>query len=140
MIDTRRHPSQKCFVHKDLHTCTHAFIRIDRVRKPLEPPYDGSFPVVKRHYKYFTVTIKSKDINISAGRLKPAYFLLTEVDVRHHKKLETAPTLSNENLIAHQKTGKQQSDLMGKDVQKKYALLYTCLVPSELQRLVTYYS
>ncbi|GBN42743.1 hypothetical protein AVEN_245682-2 [Araneus ventricosus] len=74
-LDTRRHPSQKIFVHKDLHTCTHVFIRIDRVRKPLEPPCDGPFPVVKRHDKYFVVTIKSKDINISVDRLKPAYLL-----------------------------------------------------------------
>ncbi|GBO26757.1 hypothetical protein AVEN_245616-1 [Araneus ventricosus] len=40
LLDTHRLPSQKIFVHKDLLTCTHVFIRIDRVRKPLEPPYD----------------------------------------------------------------------------------------------------
>ncbi|GBM10107.1 hypothetical protein AVEN_210906-1, partial [Araneus ventricosus] len=63
-LDTRRRP-QKNFVHKDLHTCTHVFIPIDRVRKPLEPPYDGPLPVVKRHdcSSYFAVTIKGKDIN-----------------------------------------------------------------------------
>ncbi|GBN77053.1 Retrovirus-related Pol polyprotein from transposon 412 [Araneus ventricosus] len=104
---------------KDLHTCTHVFIRIDRVRKSLEPPYDGPFPVVKRHDKYFTVTIKGKDITISIDRLKPAYLLLTEIDVPHHKKLDTAPTLPNENLTAHQETEKQQSDLLDKNVQKK---------------------
>ncbi|GBN30519.1 hypothetical protein AVEN_211057-1 [Araneus ventricosus] len=81
--DTRRHPSQKSFVHTDLHTCAHVFIRIDRVRKPLEPPYVAPFPVVKRHDKYFTVEIKGKDINISVDRLKPAY-LLTEVDAPYH--------------------------------------------------------
>ncbi|GBO27474.1 Transposon Ty3-I Gag-Pol polyprotein [Araneus ventricosus] len=118
-LDIRRHPSQKIFVHKDLHTCTHVSIRIDRVRKPLEPPYDGPFPVVKRHDKYFAVTIKGKDINISIDRLKPEYLLLTEVDVPHHMKLDTAPSLPNENLTAHQETEKQRSDLLDKDVQKK---------------------
>ncbi|GBM48021.1 hypothetical protein AVEN_34352-1 [Araneus ventricosus] len=103
----------------ELHTCTHVFIRIDRVRKPLESPYCGPFPVAKRHKKYFAVTIKGKDINISVGRLKPAYLLLTEVDAPHHKKLDTTPTLPNENLTAHQETEKQQSDLLDKDVQKK---------------------
>ncbi|GBN74900.1 hypothetical protein AVEN_172384-1 [Araneus ventricosus] len=73
-LDTRRHPSQKIFVHKDLHTCTHVFIRIDRVRKPLEPPYDGPFAVVKRHDKYFAVTIKdTKEVNLEFT--VPTYFV-----------------------------------------------------------------
>ncbi|GFW43846.1 hypothetical protein TNCV_2854791 [Trichonephila clavipes] len=55
----------KTFVHKDLHNSTHVFIRVDRVKKALEPSYDGPFPVAKRHDKYFTVKIKGKDINIS---------------------------------------------------------------------------
>ncbi|GBM90363.1 hypothetical protein AVEN_176470-1 [Araneus ventricosus] len=122
-LDTRRRPSQKIFVQKDLHTCTHVFIRIDRVRKPLEPPYDRPFTVVKRHDKYFAVTIKGKDVNISVDRLKPAYLLLTEVDVPHHKKLDTASTLPNENLTAHQETEKQQLDLLDKDIQKKLHVL-----------------
>ncbi|GBN48951.1 hypothetical protein AVEN_71439-1 [Araneus ventricosus] len=92
---------------------------MDRVRKSLEPPYNGPFPVVKRHDKYFTVTIKGKDINISVNRLKPAYLLLTEVDVPHYKKLDTALTLPYENLTAHQETEKQQSDLLDINVQKK---------------------
>ncbi|GFX76242.1 retrovirus-related Pol polyprotein from transposon opus [Trichonephila clavipes] len=29
--------SQKIFVHKDLKSCTHVFVRVDRVRKALEP-------------------------------------------------------------------------------------------------------
>ncbi|GBN63083.1 hypothetical protein AVEN_116887-1 [Araneus ventricosus] len=68
---------------------------IKRVRKPLAPPYDGPSPVVKR--RHFTVTIKGKDINIAIDRLKPAYLLLTEVVAPHHKKLDTVPTLPNEN-------------------------------------------
>ncbi|GFT40028.1 hypothetical protein TNCV_12601 [Trichonephila clavipes] len=33
--------NQKIFVHKDLKSCTHVFVRVDRVRKALEPPYDA---------------------------------------------------------------------------------------------------
>ncbi|GFW27555.1 transposon Tf2-6 polyprotein [Trichonephila clavipes] len=70
--------SQKIFVHKDLKSCTHVFVRVDRVRKALEPPYDGPFPVKERYEKYFTLTIKNKPVNISVDRLKPAYLLMTD--------------------------------------------------------------
>ncbi|GFU75374.1 retrovirus-related Pol polyprotein from transposon 412 [Trichonephila clavipes] len=70
--------NQKIFVHKDLKSCTHVFVRVDRVRKALEPPYDGPFPVKERYEKYFTLTIKNKPVNISGDRLKPAYLLMTD--------------------------------------------------------------
>ncbi|GFX97267.1 retrovirus-related Pol polyprotein from transposon opus [Trichonephila clavipes] len=50
--------SQKIFVHKDSKSCTHVFVRVDRARKALEPPYDGPFPVKERYVKYFTLIIK----------------------------------------------------------------------------------
>ncbi|GFU22683.1 uncharacterized protein TNCV_762631 [Trichonephila clavipes] len=70
--------NQKIFVHKDLKSCTHVFVRVDRVRKALEPPYDGPFPVKERYEKYFILTIKNKPVNISVDRLKPAYLLMTD--------------------------------------------------------------
>ena len=42
---------------KGLATATHIFIRQDVVRKPLQPPYDGPFLVVKRTDKHYTVNI-----------------------------------------------------------------------------------
>ncbi|GFW35741.1 transposon Tf2-9 polyprotein [Trichonephila clavipes] len=118
-LKTRRQPSQKYFVHKDLHNSTHVFIRVDRVKKALEPPYDGRFPVAKRYDKYFTVKIKGKDINISADRKKPAYLLSTDGDNHYHfKQLEHAPTLPEKKLIVQRKIEKQPPDLLKKNVQK----------------------
>ena len=44
-------------IPKGLATATHIFIHQDTVRKPLQPPYDGPFLVVKRIDKHYTVDI-----------------------------------------------------------------------------------
>ncbi|GFT01866.1 uncharacterized protein NPIL_624961 [Nephila pilipes] len=71
---------QKIFVHKDLRSCCHVFVRIDRIKKALEPPYQGPYRVVERSEKIFTLSMKNKNVNISIGRLKPAYLLVTDKD------------------------------------------------------------
>ena len=40
------------YIHKDLSTCTHVFVCTDAVCKPLQPPYEGPFKVLKRDSKY----------------------------------------------------------------------------------------
>ncbi|GFW02757.1 retrovirus-related Pol polyprotein from transposon opus [Trichonephila clavipes] len=69
---------QNIFVHKDLKSCSHVFIRIDRVKKALEPSYEGPYTVQKKYDKYFTILIKDKVVNISVDRLKPAYLLAVD--------------------------------------------------------------
>ncbi|GFS88653.1 retrovirus-related Pol polyprotein from transposon opus [Trichonephila clavipes] len=39
---------QNIFVHKDLKSCSYVFIRIDRVKKALEPPYEGPYILYKK--------------------------------------------------------------------------------------------
>ena len=46
------------YVNKDLSTCTHVFVRTDAVCKPLQPPYEGPFKVLKQDAKYFTLELK----------------------------------------------------------------------------------
>ncbi|XP_063952401.1 uncharacterized protein LOC135153511 [Lytechinus pictus] len=60
-------------VHPDLTSCTHVFVRHDAVKKPLQPPYDGPYQVIKRADKFFTILLKGKHETISLDRLKPAY-------------------------------------------------------------------
>lgn len=67
---------QNIYVHKDLMTYSHLFVRINRVKKGLEPAF-GTFSVKFRTEKYFTIVIKHKDVKISADRLKPAYMWRT---------------------------------------------------------------
>ncbi|KAF8783481.1 hypothetical protein HNY73_013638 [Argiope bruennichi] len=76
--ETQQKSHPKIFVHKDLESTFRVFLRIDRVRKPLEPPYDVPYFVISRTPKYFTLRIKNKEVNVTIDRLKPAYLLPQE--------------------------------------------------------------
>lgn len=73
--------NQKFFVNKDQNSCSHVFLRIDRVKKALEPPYEGPIPVLNKNEKYFTVKNRGREVNISIDRLKPAYLLKTDEEL-----------------------------------------------------------
>ena len=63
----------KGYIPKELKTCTHVWVRVDRVRKPLEAPYSGPFVVRKRYEKFFVVEkCTGKTESISIDRLIPA--------------------------------------------------------------------
>lgn len=98
------------YVHPNLKQCTHVFVRVDRVKKGLEPPYEGPFPVQTRTEKYFGIIIKDKEQNISIDRLKPAY-LLSDCTTPSH---EVTPGPSTETTIQQNTTTPTKSD-----VQKK---------------------
>ena len=57
---------------KKLQTCDKVWIRVDRVRRPLEAPYSGPYTVLQRTPKYFQVKMNN-DMNtqVSVDRLKP---------------------------------------------------------------------
>nr|VZI07664.1 unnamed protein product [Spirometra erinaceieuropaei] len=46
-----RTPMTESYVEKDFENCTHVFVRCDRVRQPLESPYEGPFRVLARNAK-----------------------------------------------------------------------------------------
>ncbi|BHF60865.1 hypothetical protein SprV_0100383400 [Sparganum proliferum] len=54
-----RSSASPSYLEKDLATCSHVYLRCDRVRRPLEPPYDGPFRVLSRGPKIsaFSATI-----------------------------------------------------------------------------------
>ncbi|XP_064482852.1 uncharacterized protein LOC135395685 [Ornithodoros turicata] len=63
----------KVYVHPDLATYTHVFVRVVSVRKPLQLPYNGPYLVIARSPKHFTVRINAKTEEIAMDRLKSAY-------------------------------------------------------------------
>ena len=60
-------------VVEGLSTATHVFLQHDAVRKPLQPPYDGPYQVLKRTNKHFTLSIKGRHDTVSVDHLKPAH-------------------------------------------------------------------
>jgi len=59
-------------IPKELTTCEHVWLRIDRIKRPLEAPYQGPFKVIDRKEDTFTLLIRSKSVVVSIDRLKPA--------------------------------------------------------------------
>ncbi|XP_076635465.1 uncharacterized protein LOC143348755 [Colletes latitarsis] len=68
-----RHGARKTFIFKDLGVAEQVFVRNDKVRSLLQPPYDGPYTVVSRGPKTFVINIKNKPVTITVDRLKPAY-------------------------------------------------------------------
>jgi cleavage and polyadenylation specificity factor subunit 1 len=68
-----RHASPAVFIHKDLADSSHVFLRIDAVRRPLDPPYSGPYLVLNRSEKTLTISINGRPTIVSIDRVKPAY-------------------------------------------------------------------
>ena len=74
-----------------LATATHVFVRHGAVCKPLQPPYDGPYPVLERTEKFFTLNINGRKDAVSVDRLKPAQ--LDTTDTNHPaSQSQPAPT------------------------------------------------
>lgn len=80
-IPASRHSQPSSFIFKDLSSATHAFLRDDTVRRPLQPPYTGPYQVIDRASdgKTMTLVIKGKRVEVSVDRVKPAYIDHTDV-------------------------------------------------------------
>ncbi|BHF84689.1 hypothetical protein SprV_0902784000 [Sparganum proliferum] len=67
-----RTPMTEYYVEKDLGKCTHVFVRCDRVRQPLESPYEGPFRVLARNAKTCRILRGDKEDVVSVDRVKAA--------------------------------------------------------------------
>nr|CUU99968.1 hypothetical transcript [Hymenolepis microstoma] len=65
--------SKSTYIHKDLSTSPSVFVRVDTVKKRLQPQYDGPYKVLQRKSKYFILDRNGTKYSISIDRLKPAY-------------------------------------------------------------------
>ncbi|BHF68106.1 hypothetical protein SprV_0301113600 [Sparganum proliferum] len=67
-----RSSASPSFLEKDLATCSHVYLRCGRLRRPLEPPYDGPFRVLSRGPKAFRIQRDNREEVVSVDRLKAA--------------------------------------------------------------------
>ena len=87
---------------KDLATCTHVFVRVDAVKKSLQPPYNGPYRVLERKDKVFLLDIKGKRDTVSIDRLKVAYIDTDFVDehiATHFPAVPPLPTSSSKKVV-----------------------------------------
>lgn len=95
--------SHKPFIHPDMKDCEYVYIRMDAVKKPLTPSYEGPYKVLEKQEKYFKIQMPKKTSIVTVDRLKPAYILIDEKVneplahaksssslVNDHKNVETA--------------------------------------------------
>ena len=91
-------------VSNTLLLCTHVFVRVDCVRKPLQQPYNGPYPVVHRTAKHFKVNIDGRNDTISLDRLKPAHMEETAPTPPVQPPMSTPPTTTTTTSAPAQKT------------------------------------
>lgn len=97
------HKSKKrAFYYKDLHTCSHVFMR-KIAKKGLERPYSGPHKVIRRiSERIFEVDINGKSKSISVEHLKPAYTLGEDSENSvspSPKENSVLPSLNNDNVV-----------------------------------------
>ena len=61
------------YLDPKLKCATQVFVRVDRVKRPLEPPYEGPYKVVLRNKDYFKIQRGTRTDSVHVSRLKAAY-------------------------------------------------------------------
>ena len=90
-------------IPEELSTATHVFVRHDAICQPLQPPYDGPYPVTKRTPKHFTVNINGRHNTISIDCLKPAH-INTSTNTTEHSTEQSIPTSHSPTTPTHSPT------------------------------------
>lgn len=78
---TSNHNNQRPFVHDDLATCTHVYIRDDTVKPCFTSPYEGPYEIIRRFRKDFKIKIGNRTSTISIDRLKPAFLANEDLEL-----------------------------------------------------------
>lgn len=92
---------QKTYIHKDLASSSHVFVRNDTVQPPLMQPYDGPYEVLQRYEKKYKLQLPRRTAVISLDRLKPAYILKDSDEASQKSNCAQSPTERHESNNAN---------------------------------------
>ncbi|GFV08843.1 transposon Tf2-11 polyprotein [Trichonephila clavipes] len=96
-VSTAQHGTQNIYINPSLKTCSHIFLRSDKVNPPLTPPYTGPHLVISINDKNFIIDLNGKQSTVSVDRIKPAYLL---ADVTDHSDLVQTQTIIEKPVTA----------------------------------------
>lgn len=78
-VPVQHNDKRKIFIHKNLSTCSHVFLRVGCSKRSLQRPYNGPHKIISRiNDRIFKIEINGKQKNVSVENLKPAFFLPDE--------------------------------------------------------------
>ena len=79
------------------------WLRLDRIRKPLEALYQGPFEVIKRNADTFTIKVKGEEEVVSIQRIKPAVLPAVESKEKEEAKKteESSPEPRQKRKVKH---------------------------------------
>ena len=85
--DMRQQSTTKTFVPDELNNCKFVWLRVDRVKQPLEAPYTGPHELIKINSESSTATIKKNNdhVVVSIQRLKPCRISFDQRKKKHAK-------------------------------------------------------
>ena len=73
------------------------FVRVDSVKKPLQPPYEGPYRVIDRNSKFFIIEKKNgKQDSVSTDRLKVAHIVSETKSLTTHVVEQPTPASAPE--------------------------------------------
>lgn len=67
------HGRRSTFIHPALNHCTHVFVRDDRIKTSLQPPYLGPYAIVERNLPTIILRGNSGNFAVHIDRVKPAF-------------------------------------------------------------------
>ena len=101
----KHHSVSKSYIPAKLHECTHVWVRVDRVRRPLELPYSGPFKVLQRKESFFVIeNLRGNPESVSIERLKPALLNLSM------KKTNNPQTFTKKNVPSNASGSNEPQD------------------------------
>ena len=87
---------KRVFLHKDLSTCSHVFLKVG-MKRSLERPYSSPHQVIERiSDRVYKIDVNGQQRNVSVENLKPAHFVREDL-LDSNDRPTSSPTSSTQS-------------------------------------------